>query len=136
MPFLEPIFASLLISCVTIWYGITQETRFVSRGTILLNALTVFVILFSLNISSGLAFLLILYAVFGLVLRKTVGKQYLKFWYGAKIFGSLTLAIGMVEFWQIENITGGILFWWLIFSLLTFGIFGAYLKIRCWIRYR
>ena len=130
MPFLEPIFASLLISCFTIWYGITQEPHFVSRGTILLNSLTVFVMLFSLNISSGFAFLLILYAVFGLILRKTVGLQYLKFWYGSKVFGSFALAVGMVEYWQVENMTGGILFWWLIFALATFGIAFVYLKIR------
>lgn len=86
--------------------------------------------LFSLNISSGFAFLLILYAVFGLILRKTVGLQYLKFWYGSKVFGSFALAVGMVEYWQVENMTGGILFWWLIFALATFGIAFVYLKIR------
>ncbi len=99
MPLLTPVGGEILVSGFTIAWGIFVETRYVSQWTIWFSIVPLIVVLTTLNLEFVMYAFLTLFLILSIIVVHLTGNysQPLKQFVGAKAYGTITLAIGLVE---------------------------------------
>lgn len=97
MAVIDPVVGEILISFITIVWGIFVETWFVSRWTIFFNIVTLIAVLATLDLSGQVVGFLVLFLILSFGAVGITGHQVLKQFVGAKAYGTITIAIGFAE---------------------------------------
>lgn len=109
MPLLTSAEADFTIIIFTIFWGIIIETRFVSKWTIIFNAVPLITLLSTIDFADETILFLIGYALGSIVLALCVPQhQEIKQLVGAKGYGSLSLSFFIVQFVKITPQVGSI----------------------------
>lgn len=120
MPLLTPLEGQLIIAVVTIGYGIFVEKWYVSRSSIVVNAMTWFIILFTIDVENWLLGIMGIWLLIGLALVWETGHGGFKQLFGSKVFGSLALVLGLIEWGKIEISGQFLLIAWAVVTGIVF----------------
>ena len=123
---LDPFTGQIFIALFTIFWGIIVESWFVSRWTILFNVVPYLVLLMTFNLGEW-ANLLGWYVIISILLSLVSGHQGLKQVVGAKGYGALSLALGLVGQENIISNPGTVYVLWFIICI---PVYGAWALIR------
>lgn len=97
MPVLTPVGAEILIAGVTIIWGITIETWFVSRWTMFFNIVPMIALLATFESDSWVVLFMGIFLAISFLLIGVSGWQWAKQLVGAKGYGVFALTFGLVE---------------------------------------
>lgn len=126
MPVLSPIGAEVLIAIVTIAWGVSIETWYVSRWTIFFNIVPMIALLASFDSDSGVIGFMLVFLFVSFLLIGISGWQWAKHLVGAKGFGVFALVFGLV---QAEVIPSDQSIW----MLLIIGFFVGLVWLMVWV---
>lgn len=115
MPAFTPEQGQFLIALFTIMWGIFIETWYVSRWTITFNVVPVLVMMTTLDLSEGMLQFLWVYAIGSIGIGVVTGEPEIKQIVGAKGFGALSLASGMINVDKVSF--GDVVGLWLVLCI-------------------
>ena len=116
---LTPIEGQLLIAGISIGVGLYIEKWCVSRTSILINVFTWLVLLFTIDIPDWLLAGMAVWLFVGFLLTKEKGKDKIKQFFGSKVFGSLALVLGLIEYFDLQLSGIGLLIGWAIIVVIV-----------------
>ena len=118
MTILTPSQGEIIIAIVTICFGLFIEKWYVSRSSIMMNVVTWFILLFTIDTRPWILELLAVWLFIGFLLTYVSGYGGIKQFFGSKVFGSFALVLGLIKYGQLK--IGG--FWLLILAGIILAI--------------